>query len=85
MLPSAALSAGIAGRLRAMSVSYVAVNMDLYPPDEYGRLARRLVSDPNFDSPLEFRDPLFRAVVFPLRPDERREPAGGDRAAVGAR
>ena len=72
-------------RLRALSVSYVVVNMDLYPPDEYGRVARRLASDPNFDSPLEFRDPLFRAVVFPLRPDERREPAGGDRAAVGAR
>ena len=54
-------------RLRALSVSYVILNSDLYDPDEYGELATRLVASPDFGPPLQFRDPQFRAVVFPLR------------------
>jgi hypothetical protein len=71
--------------LRTLSVSYVVLNASLYRPEDYGRLAERLASDPNFGPPLEFRDVLFRAVVFPLRPEGPREPAGGNRATADVR
>ena len=68
-------SAGSIQRLRSLSVSYVIVHSDLYDPDEYGGLVERLVSNPDFGPPLAFRDPLFRAVVFPLRPVGRAQDA----------
>jgi len=53
-------------RLRQLNVSYVVVT-DHYDPAAYRRLLELLEGHSAFDPPIAFPDPVFNAVVFPLR------------------